>query len=284
MPISNVASISNFISDVFEDAVFVARARNLMSGLVTTYSMRGWNDRKLSIYPSLTAQDVGEGEDFAAAEEWNKNDLATLHPGEIMTQVIITDRRLQTDPQDARRDAAVEMGNALATRVDTDLIEDMASFTGGTIGAAGSALTLLRCAAAVANLQGQKAMPPYYGVVHPFGWFNVWVELGRPAPTNAFLGDVANQAMKDYTVGQFVGAQWFQSNNVPINVTDDAVSGVFNREALALDVREAPTLEPERDASLRAWELNLHEGYAHGVRRSEYGVKITYDASTPTGN
>ena len=120
-------------------------------------------------------------------------------------------------------------------------------------------------------------------MLHPYQWHDIWVELGRPAATYDYLGDVANEAMRNYAVGKWVGMAWFTSANITIDASDDAVGAVFHREALALDTRRAPRLEPERDASLRATEMNMTAGYAHGVRRSTYGRYITSDATTPAG-
>lgn len=109
---------------------------------------------------------------------------------------------------------------------------------------------------------------------------DVWVEIGKPS-TSVVASDAANQAMRDYFVANLVNAQWYQHALIAIDTSDDAVSGVFNRQALALDMRRAPRLEPERDASKRAWELNISAGYAVGVRRSTYGVAMTADATAP---
>lgn len=93
---------------------------------------------------------------------------------------------------------------------------------------------------------------------------------------------MANQALRDYFVGRWVNVLWFTNANIAIDASDDAISGIFNPGALAFDSRRAPRLEPERDASLRAWELNMTAGYAHGVRRDTFGVQYTADATTPT--
>ena len=111
---------------------------------------------------------------------------------------------------------------------------------------------------------------------------DVWVELGQPAANQAFLGDLANEAMKAFFVGQMLAAQWFTSANIAIDGSDDAVGAAFHREALAIDTRKEMTMEPERDASARLWELNMTAGYAHGVRRNTFGVKLTHDATEPT--
>ena len=72
------------------------------------------------------------------------------------------------------------------------------------------------------------------------------------------------------------------TNNNSIDVNTDAVSAVFAPQAIAFDVRRAYRLEPERDASLRAWELNATMVYAYGLgERPTWGVKITADATAP---
>jgi len=109
---------------------------------------------------------------------------------------------------------------------------------------------------------------------------DIWTELGQPASQKALLGEVANEALRDFYVGDWLGADWYVSANIALSGTD-ATSGVFNPQALAFDSRKPPTLEAERDASLRAWELNMSAGYAYGVRRSTYGVYYTADATAP---
>lgn len=93
---------------------------------------------------------------------------------------------------------------------------------------------------------------------------------------------MANEALRSFYVGNWLAAQWFTSANISVDVDDDAVGAIFNPQALAFDSRKAPMLEPERDASLRAWELNMSAGYAYGIRRTAFGVKVTHDATTPS--
>lgn len=60
-----------------------------------------------------------------------------------------------------------------------------------------------------------------------------------------------------------------------------AVGGLFTPDAIAFDVRRSLFLEPERDASARAWELNASAIYATGVWRSAHGVQILADNTAP---
>jgi hypothetical protein len=279
--VSTVASMAGLFNQIYEDTLFVARDTTVMALLVTPYGAQGYATRTIPIYPQLVAQEVNEAQDYNNPTEWTKESEAVFTPKEVITQVIYTDRRQQTDPENARRDAAVEMGGAISTKIDSDLVDLFTSFTTGK-GSANSALTITHCAAALAKLRNNKVRGPFSYVLHPYHWHDIWVQLGQPSANQALLGEIANQALRDYFAGRFLMADWFTSANIDVDGSDDAISGVFNREALALDTREAPTLEPERDASLRAWELNLHAGYAVGVRRADYGIKLTADATEPT--
>jgi hypothetical protein len=162
-----------------------------------------------------------------------------------------------------------------------DILADFASFTTDK-GAAGASLSLAKCAASLAVLRKNLAPNPLYFVLHPYGWYDVWTELGQPAAQKALLGDVANRALMDFYVGSWLAATWFTSANITVDGSDDAVSAVFNPQALGFDSREAPTMEPERDASRKATELNMSASYATGVIRTEFGIKLTHDATEPT--
>lgn len=282
MAVSTVSDLNSLFNTIFEDALFVARENNIMTSLVTNYSATGWMDRKISAYPQITAQSVAENVDFAAPTTFDKQVLATLSPGEVMSQSILTDRRIDTDPDDARRDCATELGSSIGTKIDTDITSAFSSFTTDKGTGAGNAATISSFAAAISVLRTNKVPNPIYVVCHPYHWHDVWILLGQPGANQALLGDVANQALRDFYVGRWVNVMWFTSANIAIDASADAISAIFSPQSLAFDSRKAPTLEPERDASLRAWELNMSAGYAYGVRRNAFGIKYTADATEPT--
>lgn len=285
MAVSTSSDLTGFFSDLFEQAMFVLRESNLMANLVTGFTGMGMAPRTQGIYPEISAQEVGEGVDFATGTSWNKSSKMSLTPAINKAQVIITQSMMDTDPDDTMNDAADELGRAIATKVDTDLVGNFSSFT-NDLGTAGSALTIARCAAAMARLNNAKARAPFYYVVHPYGWYDIWVELGQPAAEKAFLGDVANEALRDYQVASFNNATWFTNANISVNSsTDDAVSAVFNPGALALDVRQVPTMAVDEDPSIAGYgyEINVETWYAHGIRRNELGAALTHDATAPTG-
>ena len=282
MAISTTAQLNSLYNSIYEDALFVARETTLMVGLVRTFSGTGYATRTIPVFSQSTAVSVAEGVDYANPQTFSKTSKATLTPGEVMAQYLLTDRMIATDDEDnVRSAAAMELGMSIAEKVDEDLLGKFSSFD-TQIGSAGAALTISKLAAANAILNAGKARGVRHCVLHPYGWHDIWTELGQPAATYDFLGEVANQALRDHFVGNWMGMNFYQTSNISIDANDDANGGMFVDWALGFDVREPFSVRPERDESLRATELNAHMGYATAVIRSEWGVYLTHDATQPT--
>jgi len=164
--ISTVASMNGLFNDIYEDTIFVARQSALMPALVTNYSAIGMADRKMGIYPQATAEEVAEGDAYSNALEWTKTLAMTITPFKVKTQVMLTDERVATDPEDAKASAAMEMGMAIATKIDTDLVGLFSSFDTDK-GTAGSALTITRIAAGLTVLHASNVQNPIRTVLHP---------------------------------------------------------------------------------------------------------------------
>jgi len=280
--VSKISSMNSLFNDIYEDTLYVARQSALMPSLVTNYSATGMTDRKMGIYPQSTAETVAEGDAYSNPLAWTKTLSMTITPFKVKTQVLLTDERIATDPEDAKSSASREMGSAIATKIDADLCALFSSFT-TDIGTAGSALTIKRVAAGLSILRDSNVQNPVKVVLHAYHWFDIWVALGQPAATEAFLGDLANQAMKDYFVGNWLNMSWYTNNNIATDLSLDAVSGMFHQEALAMDSRKAVTMEPARDADRDAWKLNMSAWYGKQIRRATYGIALTADATQPTG-
>jgi len=282
--VTNVSALNgNWVSQVYEDALFVARARNVMAGLVTSFTDRGGDESRANLeYPQATAQEVGENDDYSNPAQLTKTQLANLTPVEKIAQAIVTDRRISSDPQRARDDASKELGEALADNVESNLLGVFDDFTGGTIGAAGTVMTWGHFFAARTKLAGSKVPGPYACVLHEYQWHNLAKAASvAGSQTNAAAG-LLDEVNRRFYVGTVGDVDIFTSANIGIDASDDAFGGMFNRAALAIDWRRMPRLEPERDASKRAWELNFTAHYAHGVWRPTFGVALKFDATAPT--
>lgn len=283
MAITKYSDISSYVSSIYERSLFVVREMNLMSALVSNYSAQGWMARTFSTRPEVTPETVSDGVDYSSPTSFGKSTVGTLTPSEVIAQILLTDQNIETDPDGARNDAANELGMAIASKVDTDLVGAFSSFTTDKGDGAGNTATLANFSAAVAVLRNRKVVGTVQAVLHPYHWHDLWVELGMPAATYSNMADLTSQAMREYFVDNLLGVRIYLSANIATDSSTDAISGIFNSQALALDTRRPYRLEPERDASLRAWELNATVGYAYGLGpRPTFGVKFTADVTEPT--
>ncbi len=279
MPINTSSDIAAFVNTIFEDALMVARDNNLMTALVTVFTdRRGTALRSNQQYGTATINQITEVDDLAS-QTFYPTQLATLTPHEFGAQFFITDTRMETDPFGIREDASLELGTAMAQSVEKALLGDFSSLTGGTVGAAGSAITWGHFFAMIAHLRGQNAPQPWAAVMSP----NTWHTLAKavaPGATVTNSPQLQDEVTRRWYVGSVAGVDIFTSSNIAAGTA--AYAALFSRPALALDIRRAPRIEPERDASKRGIELNLSMVYAHGVWRPKFGVQGIYDASLPS--
>lgn len=274
---------TNWVSQVYADAMTVFRANNVMGNLVTTFTDRtGDEARASSEYNQLTAGTIAEATDLTSEKEFTKTNLATLSPGEIGVIAFLTDRRRETDAQNAYADLANELGAAGADKVESDLLGTFSSFTGGTISAGGgTALTWGHLFAARTTLKASKVPGPYVAVLHE----NAWHQLAKAqtAANNTINNapeSLREQVKSSWYVGTYGDISIFTTANIAAGTL--VTQGVFNRQAIAMDWRRGFRLEPQRDASRRGTELVLTAKYASGVWRPKAGVQLKSDASAPT--
>jgi hypothetical protein len=171
MAVTSTSDLNSLFNTIYERANFVAREQNLMATLVDNRSATGWMNRVIPTRPAIAAVSVAETQDFSAPTTFGKTSLATISPGEIMAQVVLTDRNLDTDPDGAVTDAIFELGGAIATKIDQDLLSTFASFTDKGDGA-NSTFTFAKFAAGIALLGNNMARQfgAISAVMHPYHW------------------------------------------------------------------------------------------------------------------
>lgn len=277
---SQVSSLNSLFNNIFEDAVFTVHEQTLATQLCKFYSNgRGLQTRNLSYFPTVTPATVAENDDISNPTVFGKTSITTLTPAEIGAQVLITDSMLETEGQSIREAAAMELAQGIADKIDSDIFTAGTAFTGGSVGATGSTMTWGYLYAAVANLRAAKVPRPYYAVLHPNSWEPL-AEAAAVASTVTNAPQFQDEIMRNWYVGNIAGLDGiFYSANIK-TVGNDAFNLVFNPWALAFDLRRPMRLEPERDASKRAWELNVSALYAAGVWRPAFGVMCVALAST----
>lgn len=280
--LNTAADISAFITTIYEDVLMVARDNNLMAQLVTPFGDRsGTAARSSSQYGTATINSIGETDDLSS-QAFTPAVLATLSPTEKGGQFFVTDLRMESDPFAARQDATLELGLAVAQKVENDLLGTFSSLTGGTVAGAGSVISWGFFYSMLARLRAQNAPLPYSFVCHPYHW-KVLGAAVAPGATVTNSPELQNEVARNFYVGSVSGVNIYTSSNITIDGSDDARAAMFARQAVALDVRRAVRIEPERDASRRGWELNATMVWAAGVWRPKFGVQALFDATLPNG-
>jgi len=280
---NDVSAIAQSIQD---DAIFVIREAGQMQNLVTVFSdASGMNPRIGYQYNRSAAKVVSDADDLASSAFTPAPDQ-TLTPFEIGLQFFVTDARAESEtPEQIITDAGRELGFAGLDLVEAHLVGDMASLTGGTVGAAGSVITWGYVAAAIAQARNvnRSVFVPLSCVIHGYQ-----AAVLAKSASIAGASVVSAPSVSDQVTRQGL-RQAFVFNDVPIyqvfaspDSLDDFIGGVFPREALAIDWRRAIRVRPQRDESRRGTEFNMSAIYAHGVWRPKRGIKMIFDASVPT--
>ncbi len=276
---------STLIPRIIEDATFVAEQAIYMPMLVTAYGDRtGLEPRREGIYPQATASEVAEGAEVGTYVEITESANMVLTPKIAQIEVFITDEAVEGNKGNLREDNARILGLGITRKVDADQVGVFTSLTASK-GNGGSALTITNVAAAIAVLRDNNTPNPMNVVLHPYQWHNIWTLLGAPAANQTFLGDVANQAMRDYYSGRFLNVDWYTNSNIATvgTASGGTVTGaVFHKEAMALDIRKRLTFETERDAKKRSDIVVANIKYAVGIRKAVHGVKLLAYGTEPT--
>jgi N4-gp56 family major capsid protein len=274
------ATTSTTLDDLFVNIIaqarFTAEEQSLMLGLVTQYNIQNQAGKTIQIpkYPAIEAAAVAEGTDLSSTTVSTSKVEVTI--GEVGAQVLLTDMATYGADSPAQAMGTL-LGNAIATKMDKDLLALFAGFS-GALGAAGAEITVADLFKAAATLRANKVTGSMAAVVHPFQAYQLKANL-----TNTFAnpngGDLQNEAMRNGYVGTIAGIDVYESANIVVDSSDDAVAAVFAPEALAIAIKRDFNLEAERNASLRAFELNATAVYGVAELDDSFGVKITADAA-----
>jgi len=276
MAATTSTTLDDLFANIIAQARFTAEEQSLMLGLVTQYNIGAQAGKTIQVpkYPAIAAADLTEGTDMTSTTVSTSSVSITV--GEVGAQVLLTDLAAMGAGNPAEELGTV-LGNAIATKMDTDLIALFDGFS-GSIGTAGAEITVADLFKAAATLRANKVTGVINAVVHPYQAYQLKANL-----TNTFAnpngGDLQNEAMRNGYVGTIAGINVYESANVSIDGSDDAKGAVFAPEALAIAMKRDFQIEPQRDASNRAFELNATAIYGVGELDDSFGVEVLSDAA-----
>lgn len=266
--------VSDLLPSIVAEAMFQAQERSIMRNLVKNYTMGANNGKTITVpkWNAVTAAGVNEGTDLANSAAMGTSS-AVLTVSEVGVMTTITDLALRTSAANVVADSGRVLGNAIANKIDQDLIALFAALNGGTaIGDGLGQMSAAHIFEAVAKIRNAGVNEGgMFAVVNPLVAYDLKSTL-----TNTFAGhagDLSNEALRNGYVGTVAGVNVFESSNVTGN------GAVFHQDALAIAMMQDINIETQRDASLRATELVATAVYGVGELFDNYGIPMDFASS-----
>jgi len=276
---STTSTLNDLLPSIVAEAMFVANERSIMRGLVKNYSIPAGNGKTITVprYPVQSAAAVTEGDEVSNTAV--STDGVTLTVSTVAIRTLLTDLARTSAASNVVADLGRLFGEAVAKKIDQDLLALFSGFSTG-VGGASTALSAAVVAQAIAKLRA-NAVPgdALAAVVHPYVAYDLKKDL-----TNTFAnpnaGIIQNEAMSQGYVGMLFGVPVFESANIADTGTaGDYVGAVFHRDALGLALVGDISIETQRRASYLGDDIVCSAHYGVGELYDTYGVKITSDSS-----
>jgi N4-gp56 family major capsid protein len=262
-----------------------------MRGLVKNYSLGPAQGKTIQvpIYPVQTAATVTEGNEVS--DTTVSTDVATFSIGQVGIRTLVTDLAINASASNVVADLGQLFGNAIAKKIDQDLMAQFQNFTTNTIGSSSTVITAALVMQGITKLK--NAAVPTEGlacVLHPSIAYDLKAAVTQ---TNQYNGntpfgggtassDVANEAMRMGYVGQLFGVQIYESANCPLitgGAAGDYSGAIFHRDALGFGLMRDITIETQRRASYLGTDIVASAMYGVGTVYEQYGVFASFDSS-----
>ena len=283
---STSVTLSDLLPTIVQEAMFVANERSIMRGLVKNYSLAPTQGKTIQvpIYPVQTAAALTEGNEFDNTAV--STDVATFDVGQVGLRTLVTDLALNASASNVVADLGRLFGEAIAKKIDQDLMAKFSSFTTNVVGSSSTTITPALVMQGITKLKNAGVdSAGIVAVLHPSIAYDLKAALtttGNTAFTGGAFGDVANQAMMNGYIGQLFGVPVFESANVPL-VTNgsagDYLGGIFHRDALGFGLMRDITIETQRRASYLGTDVVASALYGTGVVYEGYGVNASFDST-----
>ena len=293
MALTNTSTAAGGLGRTIGDAVIAFNHVNVMFPLVTVQqAARGSNHVQFSDWTKLASSDV-----TAATQATTTTAVAittaarTATISEHVIASTVSDLVLMGSGDDVEGQAGPALGNAVAAKLDDDLVELGKSFSQTECGA-GTSLALSHVFGAMRQLKTAGAPMPYSLVLSPK---QVWGAKGLIALTNdaavtgsnakplSLLGNKGEEAMATGFIGSIAGFDVYYSDQIDEDVSSGGDAAGFAMSAGAVGLGIGPDglfrIETERNASFRSTEYVGVGFWGETEIKDAFGVYILSDVS-----
>ena len=279
MAVSNTTTLNDLLPSIVAEALFVASEKSIMRGLVRNYTLAPGQGKTVTvpIYPKVTA--AGLTEATAPSSTTISTDGATLTVSEVGLLATVSDLAIMASSSNVVSDIGRLMGEAIARKIDTDLLSNIKNFA-TTVGGASTAATPALIFQAIAKLRsaGYDTANDCAIVLHPNIAYDVASTLTSTFAAPASM--IGNDALRNGFMGMLGGVPVYQSSLVEsITSAGDYACGVFHKDSLGLAMMQDIKIETQRQAGVRGYDIVGSAIYGHGELYDLAGVYALFDSS-----
>jgi len=278
MTITNTTTLNDLLPSIVAEALFVASEKSIMRGLVRNYTLSPGTGKTVTvpIYPKQTAAALTEGTapTFTAVS----TDGATLTVSEVGLTAQISDLAIMASSANVIADIGRLFGEAIARKMDTDLLA-LANSLATTVGGVTTTATPALLFQAIAKLrsQGYDTSNDCAIVLHPNVAYDVASVLTSTFAAPASM--VGNSALQNGFMGMLGGVPVYQSSLIATSTAASAASGdyancIIHKDAFGLAMMQDIRIESQREATKRGFDV---------VGSAIYGVGELYDLAGVCG-
>lgn len=283
MALTNTTSLNDLLPSIVAEALFVASEKSIMRGLVRNYTLAPGNGKTVTvpIYPKQTAASLTEA--TAPTATAISTDGATLTVSEVGITATISDLAIMSSATNVVADIGRLFGEAIARKMDSDLMALFDSFS-TTVGGVSTTATPALLFQAIAKLRsaGYDTSNDCAIVLHPAVAYDIASTLTSTFAAPA--SQVGNDALRNGFMGTLGGVPVYQSSLVnqstlASNAAGDYGCGIFHKDALGLAMMQDIKIETQRQAALRGYDIVGSAIYGVGELYDGAGVLGTFDSS-----
>lgn len=279
MTITNTTTLNDLLPSIVAEALFVASEKSIMRGLVRNYTLNPGQGKTVTvpIYPKQTAASLTE----ATAPSFTaiSTNGAVLTVSEVGLAAQISDLAMMASASNVVADIGRLFGEAIARKIDTDILSNVNSLSAGVGGATVTATpALLFQAIAKLRAQGYDTSNDCAIVLHP----NVAYDIASTLTSTfaAPASQVGNDALRNGFMGTLGGVPVYQSSLVNNTGTAGDYNNVlFHRDAFGLAMMQDIRIESQREATKRGFDIVGSAIYGHGITNGDAAQYLQFDST-----
>ncbi len=175
------------------------------------------------------------------------------------------------------------MGDAMARKLDTDIIALFSGLNSGTVlGADNRFLYMKNAAACVAWSHANLCPEPVYVVHHPNALYDLGADTAAIGSASTYyvgiIGGTSEELLRNFWKMKISGVNFFEDGNIAkITGYDSGYGAVFSKNAMCYVESLAPATKTQEDISLRGTEMVIVSDYGVFELDNAYGAAMRYE-------